>query len=125
LNFLLVAIGGGLGACLRYACSLWLQTLNQTWPWSTLLVNASGGLLAGVFLSMQINSNVSSSMRLLVLVGLLGGFTTFSAFNLEFMQLVLQHRFIAALTSVLLNVAISLGLCAFGFWLTQKLIVPA
>lgn len=93
---LLVAIGGGVGSWLRFMAGRWVVHLigpaaATAFPWATLMVNVFGslamGLLAG-WLTRDGGAAGADTSRLLLGVGLLGGFTTFSAFSLEFAALV-------------------------------------
>ncbi|MDR0619431.1 MAG: fluoride efflux transporter CrcB [Bacteroidales bacterium] len=85
-NFLLVTFGGAIGSALRYGCSFLEVRLfpNHTFPYSTFFVNIAGcfimGFLAGLLAQ---HSAFNEKMRLLLMTGLCGGFTTFSAFGLE------------------------------------------
>jgi CrcB protein len=85
-NYLLVFIGGGLGACLRYACNLIgaRVSVGSPWPWSTFLINISGALLMGVLVeAFALRNGASPQLRLLLATGVLGGYTTFSTYALE------------------------------------------
>lgn len=80
-NYLLVFIGGGLGACLRHACNLigTRVAVGSPWPWSTFLINISGALLMGVLVeAFALRNGASPQLRLLLATGVLGGYTTFS-----------------------------------------------
>lgn len=110
---LLVAAGGAFGSVLRYLVSLLaFAWLGAGFPWGTLAVNVMGsaaiGLIAGL--------GVQGEMRLLLVTGLLGGFTTFSAFSLETGLLAERHAGLAAL-----YVAASLGLGLAAFFLSWRL----
>jgi|LSQX01.1.fsa_nt_gb CrcB protein len=83
---LAVALGGALGSVLRYLANLWIQQ-----PWSTLLVNLLGSFLIGLCALYFVNG-VNPLLRLALVTGILGGFTTFSAFSLESMQLLQQEQ---------------------------------
>lgn len=83
-SVLLVGAGGAAGSILRYLVSVAATaTLGDRFPWGTLAVNIAGSLAIGVLASLT----VQDAVRLLVVTGLLGGFTTFSAFSLETAQL--------------------------------------
>ena len=84
MSFLVVAVGGALGAVLRYVTSGWVQTVSGGFfPWGTLTVNVLGSLALG-FLMVWLQSTASSAeIRDLVTVGFLGSFTTFSTFSYE------------------------------------------
>jgi CrcB protein len=84
VSFLVVAVGGAMGAVLRYVTSGWVQTVSGGFfPWGTLTVNVLGSLALG-FLMVWLQSTASSAeIRDLVTVGFLGSFTTFSTFSYE------------------------------------------
>lgn len=115
-----VALGGGIGALARYqlgrAMTAWLGApVVTTFPFATLAVNAVGSLLMGVLAGWLAQRGgttgvPSEQLRLLLGVGLLGGFTTFSAFSLEMVLLVERGQFGLAALYVIL----SLGLCFSG-----------
>jgi len=122
-----VALGGGIGALLRYQLgrlmTSWLGTQAiSVFPWATLAVNALGsvlmGLLAGWLARHGPGMNEGGDqMRLLLGVGLLGGFTTFSAFSLELTMLLQRGQVMIALLYVMLSV--SLGITGLIFGLTM------
>ena len=81
---LLVMLGGALGAGARYLLNdAMLAWLGRGFPWGTLAVNILGGLFAGLLLALLARPDASEPWRLFLGVGLLGGFTTFSAFSIE------------------------------------------
>lgn len=110
--FLLVACGGALGAMARYGLSLTLGRYSAGgWPWPTFSANLIGGLLIGLITGWIVHKAQvdGEKVRLFAVVGVLGGFTTFSAFSLELVQM-LERRETAmaagyALASVFLSVA--------------------
>ncbi|WP_297802948.1 fluoride efflux transporter CrcB [uncultured Brevundimonas sp.] len=117
--FLMVAAGGALGAMARYATGLAMVRAfgSGGWPWGTFAVNLVGGLLIGLvtgWIALK-SQGTSEAVRLFAVVGVLGGFTTFSAFSLELVQM-LERREMAmaagyALASVFLSVvAVFVGL---------------
>lgn len=126
-RLLIVAAGGALGAVARYGVGAWTLRLFPTaqWPWATLAVNVVGGLLMGLLAGwLAFRGGVNSeSLRLFAAVGVLGGFTTFSAFSLE-AALMIERRQLAmaggyvAASVVLSIVALFIGLMvarrAFG-----------
>lgn len=87
-----VTCGGGVGAWLRFAVGYLLRGTN--FPWATLLVNVAGSFAMGVLVGLLAQQNgPNEGWRLLVGVGFLGGFTTFSAFSLELVQLAQRGAF--------------------------------
>jgi CrcB protein len=82
----IVALGGGVGAMLRYHAGRAATAFsgpNSVFPWGTFLINVSGSLLMGLLAGWLARQDGAESLRLLLGVGVLGGFTTFSAFSLE------------------------------------------
>ena len=106
-----VALGGAIGAVLRYqlgrGMTAWLgpQTM-ATFPWATLAVNVIGSLAMGLLFGWMTKQGPAGSeqMRLLLGVGLLGGFTTFSAFSLEMMVLIERGHSVTALGYALISI---------------------
>jgi CrcB protein len=83
---LLVAAGGAFGSAARYLIAiLSVQLFGQGYPWGTLAVNVAGSFLMGLFIALSAERlSMSEELRALIAVGFLGGFTTFSAFSLDF-----------------------------------------
>lgn len=105
---LLVAAGGAAGSVLRYLVSvLALEALGAGFPWGTLAVNVIGSLAIGVLGGL----GVQSELRLLLVTGLLGGFTTFSAFSLETGALAERS---VALAALYVTASVGLGLAGFA-----------
>ena len=106
-----VALGGALGAVGRYLVGLLLKTASG-FPWTTMSVNILGSLLMGLVIGWLSRQNGGSdALRLFVAVGILGGFTTFSAFSMDLFTL-LERRDIAA-TMLYLGGSLLGGLLAF------------
>lgn len=85
MNFLIVFIGGGVGSVARFALSSLVGKYAGTnFPWGTLAVNLIGAFCIGLVVeALALKTNAPPQLRLLLVTGLLGGFTTFSAFSLE------------------------------------------
>jgi CrcB protein len=108
---LLVALGGAAGSVARYKLSGWIlhHTLDWRFPAGTFAVNVAGCLLAGVLAGLAEKHELfTSEARLLLFTGLLGGFTTFSAFGLETMYLLRKGEVLVAGSNVVLSVAAGL-----------------
>ncbi|MGI6408986.1 MAG: fluoride efflux transporter CrcB [Thiopseudomonas sp.] len=106
-----VALGGALGSVLRYLCGLWVEQ-----PWATLTVNLLGSFLIGVC-ALYLASGENPLLRLLLVTGILGGFTTFSSFSLDSLQLLQLGEWGKALLYVSGNVVGGLLACWMGFLL--------
>ncbi len=113
-----VALGGALGAVLRYqtggAVARWLgPSAAAAFPWATLAVNVTGSFAMGLLAGCLARHDGAEGWRLLLGVGLLGGFTTFSAFSLELLSLIERGAPGLALAYALVSVAAGLA----GLWL--------
>lgn len=114
-----VFLGGGAGAVLRY----WLggavhRVAGADFPYGTLLVNALGSLLIGLLMALfEQRFVVQPAVRLLLTIGFLGGFTTFSTFSYETLALLRDGVYVAAA----LNIALTLLLCLAAVWLGHTL----
>ena len=115
MDYMWVAIGSGLGGVGRYACSRAMASwLGAGFPWGTLLVNVAGSFLIGLIAGLAgPGGRIGADLRLFLTVGLCGGFTTFSAFSFETMELLRERHFAAAGANVLASVLV----CLAGVWL--------
>ena len=91
-GFLLVAAGGAVGASARYAATLLMRPGSGTFPWYTLGVNVVGSFLLGLLMALLPEGDAGERLRLLLGVGVLGGFTTFSAFSVDALTLAQQQE---------------------------------
>jgi CrcB protein len=114
-NLLLVMLGGAFGSGARY-----LVSTSLTAPWGTLAVNLIGGLLMGALVGFLLRTAAGNEqMRILLGVGVLGGFTTFSAFSLDSWFLIERGRWPMALTYIGLSVIGSIAALAAGLMLVR------
>lgn len=120
-NLLLVGLGGGIGSMARYLSQRWVQTLYpHHFPWGTLAVNVIGGLAIGIFWGMSFKSfNDNESWKMFLMVGLCGGFTTFSAFTLEGIGLIREQRMALFFAYVAASVILGLLATWLGMLITR------
>src|SRR5437868_3203797 len=110
-NLLLVAVGGGVGSMARYLCQKWVSENHaHPFPWGTFLVNLAGCFFIGiVYAAAEKTTFISPQIRLLLITGFCGGFTTFSTFAFENMNLIrsgnLLYFSIYIVGSVVLGIA--------------------
>lgn len=115
---ILTMAGGALGAGARYfASSAIARTLGTGWPWGTLAVNVVGGFLMGVLVARVADGG--DPARVLLGVGVLGGFTTFSAFSLESVEMIQRGAWASALGYAVASVGLSLLALFFGLALAR------
>ena len=117
LSILYAALGGALGSVSRYLLGIWIQTLSKSldFPYGTLAVNLIGCFVIG-FLSQlaETRGAFTPESRALIFIGLLGGFTTFSAFGNDTINLFRDGETFNALANVGANVILGLALVWFG-----------
>ncbi len=114
---LLVGVGGFIGATLRYLVAGFVQNLSQSinFPYGTLTVNIVGCFFLGLLSCLaEFNMGITSEVRLLVMIGLLGSFTTYSTFCNETVNLMQDQRFYLALVNVGVHLFLGLGAVLLG-----------
>lgn len=110
-NIIFVALGGALGSILRYLASRWINDLfPSSFPFGTMSVNVLGCLLIGIFYGLSERFGLGGDIKLLLTVGLCGGFTTFSTFMNENLTLFRSNDFIY--TALYAGGSLALGLIA-------------
>jgi CrcB protein len=124
LNVLLVALGGAVGSVCRYLVGVWtLRWFGPSFPWGTLAVNVIGCFAIGLLTEMIARRfDASAELRLLVVTGLIGGFTTFSAFSLDAISLYERGATAAAASYVLASVVVSFGAVVAGLALGRAML---
>lgn len=119
---LLVAIGGALGSMARYgAASAVNRVVQSSFPWGTLAVNIAGSFLIGLVMVLLMKAGEwRESSRLLLVTGVLGGFTTFSSFSWETWKLIEDGRLVMAMTNIIASAGICLVATAAGAMLAKQ-----
>lgn len=121
-NILTVMAGGAIGAALRYGASRALPTSDAAgWPWATFGVNVVGGLLMGALAAALTRHGSAEPWRLFAGVGVLGGFTTFSAFSLESFAMIESGRFALAGGYAAASVIASVAALSIGMAMVRAL----
>ena len=123
MNYLWVALGSALGGVARYWCSgvaarLW----GESFPWGTILVNVAGSFVIGLFATLTAPDGrvfASSEARVFVMVGLCGGYTTFSSFSLQSLALARAGEW----AGLGMNIGLSVVLCLAAVWLGHAVAV--
>lgn len=106
----IVMIGGALGTLARYVISVLAAPISGDLPWGTIIINIAGSFVIGFFGTLTLASGrfpVSENLRLFVMIGLCGGFTTFSSFSLQTLDLMRS----GAMTRAAINIVASVVLC--------------
>jgi CrcB protein len=116
MEYLMIGIGGFLGANARYVVGGWLTHLwGAQFPWGTFVINISGSFLLGLLMaSLNARPLASPQYRLFFAVGFLGAYTTFSTFSYETLRLAQDQSMIAALLNITGSVVLGLVGVSFG-----------
>jgi CrcB protein len=117
MSYLWVAAGSALGGMARYWCSgVIAHRIGETFPWGTLSVNVAGSFAIGLFAALVEPEGrffISPAARQFIMIGIFGGFTTFSAFSVQTLALMREGEVLRAG----MNVALSVVLCLVAVWL--------
>jgi fluoride exporter len=118
-NYFWVAVGGALGTMARYWCSGFIARLaGETFPWGTLGINVLGSFVIGFFYALTGPDGrvfVSTTARQFVMVGICGGYTTFSSFSLQTLSLVNDGEWLPAASNIFLSVVLCLFAVSIGY----------
>ena len=119
-NYLLIGLGGALGSMLRYGCSFLIS--HKYFPAATLLINTSGSFIIGIVVAFSLkNENFHQNWKLFLATGICGGFTTFSAFSLENLELLENGKPIIMLLYSVASVLLGVTAVWIGFKLINLL----
>jgi CrcB protein len=117
---LIVMLGGALGTLARYVVSVLALPISRDLPWGTIGINVTGSLLIGFFGTMTLAQGrypVSENLRLFVMIGFCGGYTTFSSFSLQTLDLLRSGAFVRAMTNVVGSVVLCVCAVAIGHYI--------
>jgi fluoride exporter len=123
MSYLWVTVGSALGGLLRYAITRMTLNMSAGFPYGTIFINVVGSFVIGYFGTLTLQSGryaASDNLRLFVMVGLCGGFTTFSSFSLQTFDLLRSGAWVRALANVVLSVILCLAAVAAGHLLAQR-----
>lgn len=117
-----IAIGGAIGSLLRYYTSSYIYSLFKIdFPTGTITVNIIGSLLMGLIVGYYIKNNIDNTdLKAFLTIGLLGGFTTFSAFSLDAMNLIEKGALTHAIIYIALSVFVSIVALFIGFYISRN-----
>jgi CrcB protein len=107
-QILVIVLGGGLGSLSRFGMSFWIQAIipNSFFPWGILIVNLAGCFAIGFFVGLLFEYyQFGVILRSLIIIGFLGGFTTFSSFSLDTLTLIQSNEYLLAFFYLLISVA--------------------
>ncbi|OHB44036.1 MAG: hypothetical protein A2178_02655 [Planctomycetes bacterium GWC2_49_10] len=111
-----VALGGAIGSVLRYICSGAVhRLLGAGFPWGTLSVNLAGSAVIGFLWAAFERSTVHPATRTFIMIGILGGFTTFSSFSLENLNLMRDGQFKVAIINIVASNVFGIALAFLGY----------
>jgi fluoride exporter len=128
MSYLWVTVGSALGGLLRYALTRMTLSMSADFPYGTILINILGSFVIGYFGTLTLQSGryaASDNLRLFVMVGLCGGFTTFSSFSLQTFDLMRSGAWVRALANVVLSVTLCIAAVAAGHLLAHRAVASA
>jgi CrcB protein len=118
MSYLLVFIGGGLGSLCRFGIAKIISPLNPSFPWATFLANVLSCIILGILVGMSLKGNLNNHYKLMLMTGFCGGFSTFSTFTNETLELFQAGEFFYAFS----NIFFSLIVCLICIYLGIKIV---
>lgn len=120
-RFFWIVLGGAAGTAARYLISGWaLAILGMGFPWGTLAVNVLGSFLIGGIMHVGLTTQIlTPTVRLALTTGVMGGFTTYSAFNYESLRFMQDGAWLLALTNIMVMVLACLAAGTAGIWIAR------
>ncbi len=117
-NLLLVGLGGGIGSMLRYLA--WYLFKSNQLPVPTFIVNIAGSLVIGIVIGLSMKEPaINANWKLFLATGICGGFTTFSAFSIENLQLMLEGKYMQSVLYIMLSILLGIVAAWAGFKLVS------
>ena len=115
--YLMIMLGGGVGALLRYVSSQWINSIFKTqFSFGTIFVNCVGAFLIGFLINFFDVYSLNPKWKLMVITGFLGGYTTFSAYSLETVQYFIHGNIRYGIMNIALNNVLCIILALLGLW---------
>ena len=123
-TILLIAVGGALGAVMRFLSQATIYELvGRSFPYGTLFVNVTGSFLMGLLSIFLVEKfNLGAEWHMAILIGVLGSFTTFSTFSIETLVLFEQGDMFKALANIMLSVVLCIGAVWTGAYFAKQII---
>lgn len=121
---LLVMLGGAIGTLARYAVSVLALPISRDLPWGTIIINVTGSFVIGFFGTLTLAGGrypMSESLRLFVMIGLCGGYTTFSSFSLQTLDLMRSGAMVRAAVNIAASVLLCVAAAALGHAIATRL----
>ena len=123
MAYLLVILGGGIGALLRYLSTQYINSIFKTqFTFGTIFVNCIGALLIGFLINFFDLYSLSTKYRLLIITGFLGGYTTFSTYSLETVQYFISGNIRYAIANILINNVLCILFVLLGLWINNLIL---
>jgi CrcB protein len=124
VSCLVVILGGAIGTFARYAVSVLALPISRELPWGTIIINVTGSFVIGFFGTLTLASGrypVSENLRVFVMIGLCGGYTTFSSFSLQTLDLLRAGALVRAAVNVGASVILCVAAVALGHLIAAQL----